>query len=149
MAKKSQFLAQIKVFGVCGFVCTPPTLFTVRWTQIKNVLNAPKSYNTCFRAAGTEKNLFLPENGQKMPIFAPNQCFLCLWCQFVPSPPYFEVTGHEEHVWHPPVVSLYLFQGRQHQKKGNFYPKMAKKMPILGPNQCFLGLEGQSGPPLP
>ena len=49
-----------------------------------------KSFNTCLRAASAPKNTFLPENGETMPIFGPNQCFWGLGGQFVPPLPYFK-----------------------------------------------------------
>ena len=53
-------------------------------------------FNNCFRTTTTKKTPFPLKNGNKMPIFTPNQCFLGPGGQFVPPVPYLEGLGRKK-----------------------------------------------------
>ena len=105
--------------------------------------------HTCFRGATTKKKHFSPENGQKMPIFSPNQGFLDLGGQLVPLLPYFEGAEPKRkcvpcHCSHCTRVS-----GAPPPKKNIFRRKMAKKCQFLAQIRVFWVRLVSRSPPYP
>ena len=101
MAKKCQFLAQIRVFWVRLVSWSPPYPILRVLDSEKDALRAIEAMEQVFQGRHHQKKYhFSPKNGQKMPFFSPNQYFLGPGGQFVPPFAYFKGAGLKKNVLH-------------------------------------------------
>ena len=149
MAKKCQFLAQIRVLWVRLVSWSPPYPILRVLDSEKDVLRAIEDIEQVFQGRHHQKKHFSPENGQKNQFLAQ---ISILWVRLVSwSPPYplLRLLDSEKDVLRAIEAIEQVFQGRHHEKNHHFSPANGQKMPIFSLNQFFLDPAGQLVPPLP